>query len=195
MTAAGPCLLLEQLGPRHGAAILAGQDEALAREVVGGRWEPESLREFLERASRWGDDGPVRELAAVVPDAEGTALVGGGGITSLGPGLERGEASLSYWLLPAHRGCGLGPVLAARLVDLARADDRIGTLVLRISPDNAASRAVARSLGAGPVGRSERHPADATRRVDRWELSVRSSPSDDLRRAPHDDGRRLRPRG
>lgn len=161
-------LLLERLGPRHADAILAGQDAALAAEIVGERWSRENLESFLARAARWRADGPIREYAAGLDGV----LIGGGGLNLLDPGLERGEAALTYWLLAAHRGRDHGHALAAALVDRARAEPRISRLILRIAPANSASRALARSLGAERTGEVERHPTDAARTVDRWVLEL-----------------------
>ncbi|HLQ80313.1 MAG TPA: GNAT family protein [Brachybacterium sp.] len=169
---------LERLGPEHAEAILAGQDHRLAEEIVGQRWTRESLDAFLARAARWRSDGPVREFAAVDggeaagPTGSGT-LLGGGGLHLVDPGLERGQAAMTYWLLGRHRGRGHGHALAATLVEHARADARIRELVLRIAPTNHPSRALARGLGARPTGEVERHPADAERTVDRWVLALR----------------------
>ncbi len=161
---------LVPLGASHASALLAGQDEALVREVFGRRWDAGSLGAFCARVSRWRPDGPLRELVAL--DAEG-APVGGGGVHLLGAGLDRGQADLTYWVLAPHRGRGIGPVIAAQLLALAREDARVTEAVLRIAPGNAASAAVARRLGAAPTGRLERHPADASRRVERWDIAVR----------------------
>lgn len=170
---------LERLGPEHAPALLAGQDAQLAQEIVGERWTRETLDAFLARAARWRPEGPIREFAAVDGRAvDGAAagpavVLGGGGLHLLDPGLDRGQAALTYWLLARHRGLGAGRTLASALVDRARADARISELVLRIAPTNQASRALARHLGALPTGESERHPADATRTVDRWVLDLR----------------------
>lgn len=162
---------LESLGPRHADPILAGQDAALAAEIVGEPWSRGSLDSFLARAARWRADGPIREFAAVV---EGT-VIGGGGLNLLDPRLERGDAALTYWILAAHRGRGHGHALAAALTARARVDPQISRLVLRIAPTNSASRALARSIAAQPTGEVERHPADAARTVDRWVLELRKS--------------------
>lgn len=196
---------LEKLGPQHAAPILGGQDDLLATEVFGVHWEADALAAFLDRASRWQADGPLREYAAMCDDVEapgddveaeggagtgagagaagefaacgargtGGKLIGGGGLHLLGAGLERGDAALTYWVLAPHRGQGYGTEIATALVDLARTEQRIHQLVLRIAPHNAASAAVARSLGATPTGTTERHPVDGTRFVDRWTLPLR----------------------
>ena len=168
---AGVRIHLERLGPGHADAILAGQDTALAAEIVGERWSRESLDSFLARAARWQADGPIREFAASLDGV----LIGGGGLNLVDPGLERGEAALTYWILLPHRGRGHGHALAAALTARARVDPRISRLVLRIAPSNEASRALARSIGAQPTGVVERHPADAARTVDRWVLELRKS--------------------
>lgn len=163
---------LERLGPEHAATILAEQDAVLAGEIVGERWTAHSLDDFLERAARWRADGPIREYAATTDDTAGV-LVGGGGLNLLDPGLERGEAALTYWVLARHRGQGWGHALAAEIVERARAEARIARLVLRIAPANHPSRALARGLGAEPTGAIERHPADGARTVERWVLELR----------------------
>lgn len=164
-------LRLQRLGPEHAEALLAGQDEELAREIVGRRWGRARLEEFLGRADRWREDGPLREYAAV--SAATGELRGGGGLNTLTPGLEAGQAMLTYWVLAAHRGNGLGGELAGALVAQARESGDLRELVLLIAPENRASRAVARRLGAAMVGPRERHPADGTREVGRWVLALR----------------------
>ncbi|MGP9538559.1 GNAT family N-acetyltransferase [Brachybacterium sp. AOP43-C2-M15] len=174
-------ILLERLGPRHAAGILAGQDEALAAEIVGKRWTAEALDAFLARAARWRADGPIREYAAVEEgptariDQESAEpeLIGGGGLALLGPGLGCGQAALTYWILAPHRRRGHGLTVAEALVGAARAEVRISQLVLRIAPTNLGSQAVAAGLGAVPSGEGERHPADANRTVERWVLDLR----------------------
>lgn len=179
---------LERLGPEHADAILAGQDPELAAEIAGQRWRRERLESFLARSARWRGDGPIREFAAMSSAAIGPAargegvlgdaasrgiLLGGGGLNLLDPGLERGEAALTYWILAAYRGRGYGRDLAAALVADARDDARISRLVLRIAPTNGASRALARGVGARETAEQERHPADAARTVRRWILELR----------------------
>ncbi|UQN29432.1 GNAT family N-acetyltransferase [Brachybacterium kimchii] len=203
---------LERLGRSHAGAILAGQDRALAQEVFGCRWEPGELAEFLERAERWSADGPLREFAARqvadgsadsdtdtakdagtdagtgagAPSARGE-IVGGGGLHLLGPGLERGQADMSYWVLAPHRRHGWGAAIVRALREAAESDARICTLVLRIAPENAASQHVARGAGARPTGRSERHPGDPGRSVERWELDLGLERDLDLEHGGRDD--------
>lgn len=164
---------LERLGPQHGAAILAGQDRALAEEIIGTAWDAARLADFLARAAAWRADGPIREFAARFCGA-GVAeqVIGGGGLNRLAPGLERGDCALTYWVLAPHRGQGFGQAIAAALVSRARSDPQVRRLVVRISPDNTPSRGVAVALGAEPAGVCERHPVDAARVVERWELRL-----------------------
>lgn len=180
---------LRALDPRDADALLASQDDVLAREISGGPWDRAALEAFLNRCSRWSGDGPIREFAAVDgmasagdedegehEDGHGDSdgrLLGGGGLNRLAPGVERGHAAMTYWVLPAHRGTGLGHGIASALVDCARGDHRISQLVLFIAPHNVPSQAVARGIGASPSGPPERHPADPERVVDRWVLDLR----------------------
>ena len=164
---------LERLGPAHREEILAGQDESLAREIIGRRWEREQLEEFLGRCASWRKDGPVQELAAFEGDAG--RMVGGGGVNRLAPGLARDQVALTYWLLERARGRGFGIPLASAVVERARSVTGAREAVLLISPDNTASQSVARALGAGPTGEQVRHPADGTRQAERWLLDLQRS--------------------
>lgn len=166
---------LERLGPRHAEEILTGQDEALAREIVGRPWDRERLEEFLARCARWREDGPVVEFAAL--EVGNGRLLGGGGLNRLAPGLGPGQVALTYWLLAGARGRGLGVPLAEALADRARDPPaRRGTTrseaVLLIAPDNTASQSVARTLGARPTGELVPHPAGGTCRAQRWVLDL-----------------------
>ena len=164
---------LERLGLPHAEKIFAGQDEALARETIGRPWERERLEEFLGRCARWREDGPIQELAAF---EGGTGpMVGGGGLNRLAPGLARDQVALTYWLLAPARGRGLGVPLARALVARARRGTTAREAVLLIAPENAASQAVATTLGARPTGERVRHPADGTRRAERWLLDLQRS--------------------
>lgn len=164
---------LESLGPPHAEEILAGQDESLAREIIGRRWEREQLEEFLGRCASWRKDGPVQELAAFEGDAG--RMVGGGGVNRLAPGLARDQVALTYWLLKRARGRGFGIPLASAVVERARSVTGAREAVLLISPDNTASQSVARALGARPTGEQVRHPADGTRQAERWLLDLQRS--------------------
>ena len=164
---------LESLGPPHAEEILAGQDESLAREIIGRRWEREQLEEFLGRCASWRKDGPVQELAAFEGDAG--RMVGGGGVNRRAPGLARDQVALTYWLLERARGRGFGIPLASAVVERARSVTGAREAVLLISPDNTASQSVARALGARPTGEQVRHPADGTRQAERWLLDLQRS--------------------
>lgn len=168
----GGMIHLEHLCTAHAGAILEGQDEALAREIIGDVWTAQTLGTFLRRCEEWTENGPVREYAVLSPGEDGPTVIGGGGIARLGAGLRRGEAAVTYWVLAEHRGRGYGRAIAQELLAAARQDPRITTMVLRIAPSNVASGRVARSLGARPTGATERHPGDSERTVERWELGV-----------------------
>lgn len=166
---------LEPLGPAHLEPILEGQDEALAAEIIGRPWDRHGLAEFLGRCARWREDGPIQELAAFEGDAG--PMIGGGGLNRLAPGLARDQVALTYWLLAGARGRGLGVTLAKALADRARAAAGVREAVLLIAPENIASLAVARTLGARATGECVRHPADGARRAERWVLDLRGGNS------------------
>lgn len=165
---------LERLGPEHADAILAGQDAALAAEIVGERWRRESLDDFLGRAAGWRADGPIQEFAAV--DAATGRLLGGGGLNRLAPELSRPQVALTYWVLGAERGRGTGVQIAMALIERARRLSGVRQAVLLISEDNHASRAVARRIGAHPCDAFVPHPADGARRVRCWLLDLPGGP-------------------
>lgn len=162
---------LEHLGTRHHAAILAGQDELLAEEIIGRAWDAASLAEFLARCEGWREDGPLQEFAALDPCTG--ALLGGGGLHRLAPGLTRDQVMLTYWLLVPARGRGLGVPLVEAIVQRARRNPRVAEAVLLIAPENTASQAVARRIGARPTGEGAPHPAGGSRRAERWLLPLR----------------------
>lgn len=157
---------LEPLSSAHAEEILHGQDEHLAAEISGRRWDAQSIAAFLSRVERWRADGPLREYAA----CDGSRLVGGAGAALLGAGLHHGQAALTYWVLAAYRGRGYGHLIATQVAQLTAADPRVQELVLRIDAENRPSQAVARRLGAQRTGRWARHPGDHTRRVEVWTL-------------------------
>src|SRR5699024_8295204 len=162
---------LQPLRPRHGETILAGQDELLAREIIGRRWDRPGPEAVLERVQNWRTAGPLREYAALSGTSHGQgALIGGVGLAVRGAGIRRGPAALTYRGLEAVRGRGHGHGIAAALLQHARAEPRSGGLVLGIDPGNHASQAVARALGARSTGRSEPHPCARRRTVGRWSL-------------------------
>jgi RimJ/RimL family protein N-acetyltransferase len=68
-----------------------------------------------------------------------------------------GDVGLSYATVPAWRGRGVA--VAASRAALAHAVDTWGArrAVIEVLPDNAASRAVARRLGAVEVGTADGH--------------------------------------
>ncbi|HEX7352187.1 GNAT family N-acetyltransferase [Brachybacterium sp.] len=165
---------LERLGQRHGTEILAGQDRDLAAEIIGRPWTEPTLAAFLERCELWHEDGPLQEFAAV--DAASGRLLGGGGLNRLAPGLARGQAALTYWVLASERGRGIGAQIATALRGRARRDPGLRQAVLLIADGNDASRAVARRLGACAGEDLVRHPADGNRYVRRWLLDLRIGP-------------------
>lgn len=172
MTRGGEGMIrLERLGPAHLEEILAGQDEALAQEIVGRPWDRESLGDFLGRCERWREGGPLQEFAAL--EAGTGRLLGGGGLNRLAPDLAPRQVALTYWLLADARGHGLGIPLARALLARTRSlPPRRGATareaVLVIAPENTASQAVATQLGARPTGEAVPHPADGARRAERW---------------------------
>lgn len=157
---------LEPLRSAHAEEILHGQDEILAAEISGRRWDAQSLAAFLARVERWRADGPLREYAA----RDGVHVVGGAGAALLGAGLDHGQAALTYWVLAAYRGRGYGHLIATQIAQLTAADPRVQEFVLRIDAANLPSQAVARRLGAQRTGRWARHPGDHQRRVEVWTL-------------------------
>jgi RimJ/RimL family protein N-acetyltransferase len=134
-------------------ALLSG-DLDRAGAITGVRLPPFFLtQDWLWRYRR---DQILREPAsapwlvrAVVAEPAGI-VVGHAGFH--GPPDDAGMVEIGYTILPEHRRRGYGRAAVAALLAEAAASPEVRTVRASISPDNAASLALARSFGFAQVG-------------------------------------------
>ncbi len=115
-----------------------------------GEKDPQYQKEAIFTAAQWR-----RRLR---DHAQFAALVGDRPVGLIAAQRENPDTVYIYslWLDPVARGRGLARPLVAAAVDWAR-DQRVQTIRLRVASDNAAARAVYRSLGfcdATPGGKA-----------------------------------------
>ena len=112
--------------------------------------EPRTSADIVRRL----DD--ARQFPLLVADANG-GVVGWAGLSAYRPrACYSGIAEFSIYLERAARGRGVGHQLLSSLIDAAR-DRGYWTLVSRVFPFNAGSRALCRSCGFREVGIYEKH--------------------------------------
>lgn len=132
-------------------AHVAGEDDELARRFG---WYPSrsthdtARAAFARWAGDWANDGETRAFAV---RAAGV-LVGGCQLRFRAKRI--GE--LSYWTLAGHRGRGYAPRAVRLLCRYAFDELRLERLEAYVEPDNAASRAVAETLGFHEEGLARR---------------------------------------
>ncbi len=135
------------------ASHAAGCDDPeITRWVNGGR--PSTASEHLSwlrrQAAGWPGGADVVDLAA---ELDGV-LVGIVGIQRGLDYLQPGQVNLTYTVYPQHRRQGLATRATALSMDAARTrwPGQVHEFVIRCDPANAASAAVARSLGFTDLG-------------------------------------------
>jgi len=95
----------------------------------------------LETERQWRESGPRRTWA--IRSALTGALLGGCEARLSG---DR-SADVSWWIFPAHRGCGFASRAVRLMVRYAVDTLAVRRFVAFIEPDNLASRGVARNAG------------------------------------------------
>lgn len=143
-------IFLRPLSRDDAAAHLAGEDDAIAERLSGGRSSLEGVKFWIELCQeQWRTDGPRRAFG-VFDEASGGLVGTVEANLSLEP--EPGDVNVSYGVFAPARGHGI----AVRAVLLLREHLRQTTsrqhILLRIHPDNAASLRVAEKLGATCFG-------------------------------------------
>jgi RimJ/RimL family protein N-acetyltransferase len=137
--------------PRLGVYIGAEQDPTEA-----------SVRRFIARQPRLRARGEFLGLA--VTDETGKPFLGHVMLHSLDFRHQRGE--VGYWLIPAARGQGIGKRAVELLVEHAFASLDLHRIEITTTPDNAAARALAASLGFAEEGIMRARNFERGRRVD-----------------------------
>lgn len=148
-------VLLRPLAPADAEAHLAGEDDAMARWLSGGRSTLATVRAAIERwAHDWRTGGPVRAFG-VREVASGT-LVGFAEARLAAAYLEPGQVNISYGIFREWRGRGLGGRALELVAGYVGGATDARELVLLIARENAASVRVAEKAGFRPRGEVER---------------------------------------
>ncbi len=148
-------IVLRPLTQADAVAHLAGEDDAMARWLGGGRSSLAGVRAAIEHWEHdWRTGGPVRAFG--VMEVASGRLVGFAETRLAAPYLEPGQVNISYGIHAGSRGRGL----AGRALELVAAYVRGTTdareLVLLIARENAASLRVAAKAGFTARGEVER---------------------------------------
>ncbi len=139
-------IVLRPLTQEDAAAHLAGEDEATARWLSGGRSTLASVQAFIERSEHdWRSGGPVRAFG--VFDAASGQLVGFTEARFAAPYLEPGQVNISFGIHADFRGRGLAGRALELIAEHVRTASHARALTLRIAPENAASLRVAEKAG------------------------------------------------
>lgn len=147
-------VLLRPLQQVHAAAHLAGEDEAMARWLNGGRSTAASVARYIQDSLRQWRTGGSRRAFGVFHVGTG-ALVGSAEAHLDLPILASWQANLSFGVFPPWRGCGIADRSIMLLCTYLRSQTEIREAVLRISPDNHPSLRVAKRCSFRPIGSTD----------------------------------------
>jgi RimJ/RimL family protein N-acetyltransferase len=138
----------------------AYRDDPTLGVMVGNETDPTEQ----EVAAQIANPGPAGIPALAIADASTREFLGGIGLYRVDMRHRRGE--VGFWLTAAARGRGLG-TRATRLIT-AWAFDALGfdRVELTTTPDNAATRRLAKGLGFREEGTMRRRNLERGRRVD-----------------------------
>ena len=147
-----------------GPFVQAFRDDPALGVLIGADEDPTeaSVRRFIARQPRLRARGEFLGLA--VTDATRRPFLGHVMLHSLEFRHERAE--LGYWLVPAARGKGIGKRAVELLVEYAFTTLNLHRLEIMTTPDNAAARALAASLGFQQEGIMRQRNLERGRRVD-----------------------------
>jgi RimJ/RimL family protein N-acetyltransferase len=131
---------------------------------VGAEEDPTEawVRRFIARQPRLRAQGHYLGLA--VTDATGRPFLGHAMLHSVAWHHKRAE--VGYWLVPAARGRGIGKAAVGALVDWAFDALDLDRMEITTTPENAAARALAASLGFVQEAIMVRRNLERGRRVD-----------------------------
>jgi RimJ/RimL family protein N-acetyltransferase len=136
---------LDPITARQARAMLLGKPEPDLPWEVG--FPLPSVRGALERIVTAEGTGVSLEpfFAYVIVRRSDGLAVGDAGFH--GPPDEHGEVEIGYALVPAARGAGLAGEATRLLVDWARAQPGVRSVIARVDPANEASRRLLERLG------------------------------------------------
>lgn len=131
-------------------AWLAGEDEEQIRWFDAPRAAelPDVLRAIDEWQASWRDMGPVRHWG--IRPMDSNTLLGGVEVRDGGDG-DR-SVNLSYLVFPAYRRQGIAVEASRMALDYATREMGATHALIKMPEENTVSLAVARRLGAVPIG-------------------------------------------
>ena len=137
---------LRRLELADGPAHLAGEDEAMAAYLSGGKSSEETVRAYIEQSlTDWRNGGPRRAFG--IFSCADSSLIGSVEANLSLPTLKPGQVNISYGVFSEWRGQGI----ALRAVHLLCAYLRTATdaqeAIIRVAPTNHASAKVAVKAG------------------------------------------------
>ncbi|MEO7587957.1 MAG: GNAT family N-acetyltransferase [Arachnia sp.] len=134
------------------ATHASGCDDVINGWVNGGRASTaeEHLAWLSRNALAWQNQDPVVDLA--IERCDTGEHVGVVGIQRELPYLEQGEVNLTYSLYGGQRGRGFATAGVALAMRIAVDQHPVTAFLIRCSPENRSSAAVARRLGFSYVG-------------------------------------------
>jgi RimJ/RimL family protein N-acetyltransferase len=158
-------VVLRRVSMHEADAWKAGEDEEQIRwfEQPGPAPMENVVNAIRSWQESWENDGPVRHFGIRLADTD--ALAGGVETRDLG----EGRCNLSYVVFPEFRRRGLATRAARLALDYARREQGCDVAVIKLLPDNVASRRVAAALGASPAGHA---PSDAGATFDVFEVDL-----------------------
>jgi RimJ/RimL family protein N-acetyltransferase len=127
------------------------QDPELRRRFVIPTTTTPTIEVFIRDAGRSWTAGAACMLAVVDPESD--EILGGCDLSDLDGD---GRADVGYWVAAAHRGQNVAVRAVTALLDWARTELHLAAFFLEVEPDNAASIAVASTLGFVPDGTERR---------------------------------------
>ncbi|WP_158600570.1 GNAT family N-acetyltransferase [Tessaracoccus antarcticus] len=163
---------LRPLRPGDLTAHANGCDSVVNQWTNGGRVSTveEHLAWLNRNARAWRDGGPVVDLAIELCDTG--EHVGVVGVQRGLPYLDPGEVNLTYALYGGQRGRGFATAAVSLAMRLAVDQEPVTAFLIRCSPVNSSSAAVARRLGFSYVG----CVVEGSEPLDRYVLSAAALP-------------------
>lgn len=147
-----------------GAFAKAFRDDPALGALIGADEDPteNGVRRFIARQPGLRARGEFLGLA--VTDATGRPFLGHVMLHTVAWRHRRAE--IGYWLVPAARGRGMGATAVSLLVEWAFAQLELERIEITTTPQNAAARALAESLGFTAEGVLRARNLERGKRVD-----------------------------
>ena len=143
-------ILLGLLSASHAAEHLAGEDEAMAKWLSGGRSTLANVHDYIaSNLENWRNNRPRRAFG--VFHCATDRLIGSIEVNlarTLGPG----QVNISYGIFPRWRGQRFAMRALNLMGEYLRATTDVRQMVLRIAPANTASISVAENAGFAFLG-------------------------------------------